>query len=331
MAYASKAGRAFTNPSNPQAQGVCDRCGIWTQRYKLRNQFAWRGSALMPTYIFVCSDCYDTPNEQLRAIVLSPDPVPIEQPRTESFFSDEQSGGCWPIGNPSALDANAVMPQFGRVKYGVPLSLISVTSIGSNIISVTCSAPHGLQTNAQVSVLGLNDPNACGFFSVTVTSAMALTYQTFLPIIPGGLLTPATVIKTALVGLPRGLAQIPQIGPALCSLQIYAAPQTMLRVGIFTTFQLIAYKGVPPYTFSVPPAEVFWESADGHVVFWADESGNLVIWDGVSSFPPGLSIDPATGIVSGVPTTPGTYPLIFTVTDSAGNVAATNPIYFVVS
>jgi len=31
-------------------------------------------------------DCYDTPNEQLRARILSPDPVPVFNPRPEPFY-----------------------------------------------------------------------------------------------------------------------------------------------------------------------------------------------------------------------------------------------------
>lgn len=285
----------------------------------------------MPTYIFVCNECYDIPNEQLRAIVIPADPIPISQPRTEPYLADESAYECWPIGNPSGLDPNAVMPQFGRTKYGVPLSLLSVTANGSNVVSVTCSAMHNLETNSQISAEGLADVNACGFFSVTVVNAMAFTYQTFYPITPAGLLTGTTVIKTALVSLPRGFTQIPQIGPALCPLQIYASPLTTLRIGLATSFQLVAYRGVVPYAFSVTTAEVFWAASDGSEVFWVDESGAMVFWDGISLLPPGLTLDPATGIVSGTPTTAGTYPVSFTVTDSAGNVASTVIFYFVVT
>ena len=89
MSYASKAGRARTDPSNPRAFAVCNRCGIWTNRYKLINQQEWRGAALMPTYVFVCPECWDVPQEQLRAIVVPADPVPIKNPRTEPFVDDE--------------------------------------------------------------------------------------------------------------------------------------------------------------------------------------------------------------------------------------------------
>lgn len=88
MAYASKAGRAHANASNPQAFAVCDRCGIWNLRVALRPQWDWAGPSLTNLQLLVCSYCYDTPQEQKRSIVLPPDPVPINQPRVEPYLAD---------------------------------------------------------------------------------------------------------------------------------------------------------------------------------------------------------------------------------------------------
>lgn len=92
MAYASKAGRARVSASNPSAQAVCDRCGIWYNLVALRPQWDWAGPSLINKQLMVCRLCYDTPNEQLRSIVLPPDPVPVSNPRTEPFFADEVNG-----------------------------------------------------------------------------------------------------------------------------------------------------------------------------------------------------------------------------------------------
>ena len=89
MAYASKSGRARTSVSSPNAFAVCDRCGIWYNHTSLRWQYDWRGASLMNIRILVCKTCYDTPQEQLRAIIVPADPVPIQNPRVEWFFDDE--------------------------------------------------------------------------------------------------------------------------------------------------------------------------------------------------------------------------------------------------
>jgi hypothetical protein len=212
MAYASKAGRARTSAKSPVAQAVCDRCSLWYSITALSWQFDWRGTALQNLWLRVCSRCLDTPQSQLRAIQLPADPVPVWQPRPENFLTDEVDSNQ-PIGIPTGLDINAVMPYDGVVQkaFGVPISVLSVISNGTTTIFVTCSQPHGLNNDDQIAIQGLSDRNACGFFSVTMFTPMAFTYVTGNPIAAASLLTPTTRMITCLVGLPRGSTQIPQI------------------------------------------------------------------------------------------------------------------------
>lgn len=243
MAYASRSGRARTSASNPRTFGVCDRCGTWYNRQDMKNQVEWRGTALLPLYIYVCSRCYDVPQANIRAIVLPADPMPIIQPRIEPFLNDETDfrvtaaaplidpttgipvpqgdalvtlGGdnrtTKPIGVPAGISQSAIQPQFQRTHYGPTLAVLSLTSDGFYTMTVTCSAPHGLVTNAQVSVQGALQNGADGTYSVVVTTAMAFTYTTQNVVPQGGLLIGGTNIWTALVGLPRGYDQIPQTG-----------------------------------------------------------------------------------------------------------------------
>lgn len=245
MAYASQSGRARTNPSSPVAFSVCDRCGMWWNADRMSFQVDWRGAALQNLRILVCPQCYDTPSEQLRSIVLPADPVPIINARVEPFFADEMTymglAGSTidpttgipipnttgmstvpgvpmtpePIGRPDGLTQNATSPLQtvnGVVRhYGVRLPVLSVISNGTDQIAVTCSAPHGLNTNDQISAEGLTNPLACGFYSVTVTTATAFTYQTYSLIPANSLLEPTTIIWTVLVGLPPGYVQIPRV------------------------------------------------------------------------------------------------------------------------
>lgn len=89
MGYASRLGRARINARAPAAAGQCDRCGRVFSHSELRFQFDWRGASLQNTRILVCRSCEDVPQEQLRSIVIAPDPVPIQNPRTVDWTAAE--------------------------------------------------------------------------------------------------------------------------------------------------------------------------------------------------------------------------------------------------
>jgi len=243
MAWASQSGRARASSKNPRAFGVCDRCGIWYNHAKLKWQFDWRGTSLQNLRILVCDRCYDLPQEQLRAIVVPPDPTPIINARVEYYQADEtdymtvgtgttdpltglpvpsttvldmQDGSALntqPVGNPTGYTQNAQMPLVMDTQWAVKLPLLSVSSIGTTVITVTCSSAHGLATNAQIGVQGLSNNLADGAYSITVTTATAFTYMTNTVIPAGSLLTGTTNMVTMNMGLPYNYVQIPQTGP----------------------------------------------------------------------------------------------------------------------
>lgn len=112
-------GRASVNPDYPQAQGTCDRCGI---HYLLKNlipQSQWAGINLIDQRIFVCETCLDVPQDQLRAIILPPDPVPVKNPRPDHL----------------AYYNNTLLAEEGRIQGG---NLI-VEEDGNFIITETVS------------------------------------------------------------------------------------------------------------------------------------------------------------------------------------------------
>ena len=197
----------------------------------------------------MCNRCLDTPQENIRAIVLPRDPDPIINARPENYDGDSTSymtltpgstdpSTSLPIPNqtkmvtlagqpmtpqplgPTAnrrsdigLGGTAQMPLVAGKKWAQPVPFLSILSNGTLTITVTCSPAHGLTTNAQVAVEGTSDPAASGVYSVTVTSPMAFTYQTNVPAAAGSMLTGSTTMVTTNVGVPRGYAQIPQTGP----------------------------------------------------------------------------------------------------------------------
>lgn len=236
-------GRASVSSRNPRAFGICDRCGFLYNHERLQWQFDYAGAGLINKRILVCNPCLDTPQAQLRAIVLPADPVPIQNPRVQDYAAAEtdymttsaatvydpvtgipipsttvittESGEpmtTQPIGPPVGLDQNAVMPLYGTTAYRVNLNPLSVTANGTTVITVTCPAAHGLSTNDQIAVEGLTNNAADGFYSITVTTATAFTYEVTNAIPAGGLLQSTTLMVTALVGLPYGYTQIPQTG-----------------------------------------------------------------------------------------------------------------------
>ena len=89
MGYASRSGRARTSPSGPQAHAICDRCGFRYNHVDLQWQFDWRGATLQNTRVLVCDRCNDDQQQQLRAIVIPADPVPIMNPRIQDFVTAE--------------------------------------------------------------------------------------------------------------------------------------------------------------------------------------------------------------------------------------------------
>jgi hypothetical protein len=91
MGSTSRYGRATINPSAPEAVGICDRCGKLFDLRALRFQFDWAGTGMINKQLRVCGQCYDLPQEQLRTIILPPDPPPVWQPRIEPYLVDEMN------------------------------------------------------------------------------------------------------------------------------------------------------------------------------------------------------------------------------------------------
>lgn len=254
MAYASRSGHAKTSVRNARAHAICDRCGFRYNLIDLSWQVEWRGPILQNIRLLVCRPCYDTPQENLRTIVLPADPEPVMNARVQDFVGAEtdyrsvslpvvidpatgipipsttlritedcKNRTLGPFGVPVGLDQNAIMPYNGGVQkaFGVPLAVLSVTGNGTATVQVTCSEPHGLQPNNQISAEGLAVAAANGFYSVNVLGATTFTYMTYGSIANESLLTPTTRIVTALVGLPYGYEQIPKIsGPPLTNVTL---------------------------------------------------------------------------------------------------------------
>lgn len=100
-------GKAVVNANWPRAFAVCDRCYMRYNHDQLQWQYQWVATKLQNIRRLVCPSCLDRPQEQLRTIVLPPDPVPILNARPEDNVSND---------NPMSGLGATVDP--GRWQYG---------------------------------------------------------------------------------------------------------------------------------------------------------------------------------------------------------------------
>jgi len=83
MSYADLSGYATTNPQSPRAHAICDSCGSRYNRVDLKPQYEWQGDSLADTGFRYCWRCLSKPQDQLRPVILPPDPIPVMNPRPE--------------------------------------------------------------------------------------------------------------------------------------------------------------------------------------------------------------------------------------------------------
>jgi hypothetical protein len=111
-------------------------------------------------HLRVCSTCYDTPQEQLRAIVLSPDPPPVRDPRIEPYAVDEQNFYTLRGVVNGRSDMSAVFSGLG-------LALVAAVDGVSN---VTAATTFGAKLTAAVD--GASNVTAATTFGAKLTAAV---------------------------------------------------------------------------------------------------------------------------------------------------------------
>lgn len=243
MAYASQAGRARTSATNPQAHAICDRCGFRYNFVDLTWQYEWRGAALLNIKILVCRRCLDTPQENVRSIIVPADPQPIVNARVQDFdgaandFISTLQGGSidavtglpvpsqnviaardgsamvrQSIGAPTGRQVVGQAPLVAGLAWAQTLTPLSLSADGSKTVSITfAQPPAALVTGSQVGVMGSASRLADGIFTVTRITATLFRYTAGTPIAAGSLLLAATVVRTAHIGVPRNAGAVPVV------------------------------------------------------------------------------------------------------------------------
>jgi hypothetical protein len=157
MGYASRSGRAKTDPKNPRAHAICDRCAFRYNHSDLSFQYDWAGASLINKKMLVCQTCYDEPQQQLRAIVVPADPMPVMNPRVEPYAWDQTD-------TRQVSGANTVNQQ-----TGIPVprgdtrvtTAASAATTNSRVTQQTGEAPGGKNQ------LPGTDPNAVSYRAIS--------------------------------------------------------------------------------------------------------------------------------------------------------------------
>jgi hypothetical protein len=140
-------GRARVSTRNPQAFAICDGCGFQYNLVDLVWQMEWAGNKLINQRQLVCRKCNDVPNQQLRAIVLPADPMPVMNPRPPNY--------PWAENNTRFTSgANSIDPE-----TGIPIvagEMRITENDETRVTQTTGEPPGGLNTEPGT------DPNAPG-------------------------------------------------------------------------------------------------------------------------------------------------------------------------
>lgn len=91
MVLKNYTGFARIDPTNPRAQGICDRCGFTYNLRNLKWQFQFVGTQLQNLRYLVCGPCLDVPNLSNKTLILPPDPLPVLNARPEPYAQDENT------------------------------------------------------------------------------------------------------------------------------------------------------------------------------------------------------------------------------------------------
>ena len=107
--------------------------------------------------------------------------------------------------------------------------------------------------------------------------------------------------------------------------RIYSVPLTPAEIQI----DMSGAASQPPVVTDPGPQEGSQGTAVSLPITASDPDGDPLSYS-ASGLPPGLAIDPVTGVISGNPTTPGVWVVLVTVTDTSSASDSTSFIWTVV-
>jgi hypothetical protein len=164
LAYRPHPKRARTNSRYPQAWATSDSSGFVGNHIDMAWQYDYNGTQLFNKRILRFRDELDTPQQQFRALVLPPDPVPIMNARPEPYSIDEAG----PVTTQITVDAvQGDATLFVQAVTGLATSQpiivyldnggfwsVTITGLGVDSIGISVPLPSSCSVNQIVSAVG---------------------------------------------------------------------------------------------------------------------------------------------------------------------------------
>lgn len=122
MSYRPHPKRAATDPSSPRGWATSDRNGMISNLENMQFQWDWAGTSLVNKRILVSADELDEPQQQLRTIILPPDPPSLLNARPEQYAIDE-----YPVSTRYTVDGRI------RVTHYRPYPQERIVSVPGNL------------------------------------------------------------------------------------------------------------------------------------------------------------------------------------------------------
>lgn len=131
---------------------MCENCGFLYQLSDLRWQYEWAGSRLVNQRQLVCETCNDAPQEQLRTVVLPPDPDSLFNVRPANYVQDDN-----PL-SVTGVSANFSQPSYGsRIGNLTGAGGINAPFDGNPVKPVRLSATNvGVSNSSYNNYIGIN-------------------------------------------------------------------------------------------------------------------------------------------------------------------------------
>ena len=161
---------AVTDPhAGPWA--TCQGCGFQWNLPRLKEQREWAGFTLISKNLLKCPTCIDIPQEQLRALVLPPDPDPFPHARPEQYAIDEGLNAAF-----TASIALGTDPRFPSVQAIMTVTAVTLGVVSTGGVLRGAGVAPGSYIGDQLS--GPNPPGGTGTYSVSPKQTAPLTNMT---------------------------------------------------------------------------------------------------------------------------------------------------------